>query len=208
MNSAPRITLITFQEKKVISELNSRGIVRVPESFTPKAGNGSLFNPDFNFGYNWIKTKMKIKIGSYQHNSFPYWCIYLPKELQTKERLEEIKEVFCEPGRKILILNVPVSECFFSSFDLFDGYILRKRFLGSDEETLNFYRNILSKNEYLELDNLNLYDQLPNKMKAEIINSFSKAEIPFDEEKIQELILSGDFVQVTIPEIRKEFLIK
>lgn len=207
MRSDKTVEIITFQKRAIITKLKKEGSIRVPPGFIPNSGTGSTFSPDFLFGYTWIKSKMKNTIESYSHDSFPYWGIHVPSAFATKSMISEVKEVFCEPGRKILRLKVPASLCFFSSFDLFDGYVLRKRFLGTDTETKEFYRDLISKFPNIDPESNSLYDLLSNKKKTQLIKSLDGVELGFDKTKFEEIIGKGDFIQVTIPEIKKEYIL-
>jgi hypothetical protein len=208
MKSKSFIKILTFQEKKVIKKIEKDGFARVPLSFCPREGRGTLFNPDFKFGYNWIRAQMKARNKEYNHDNYPYWGIFLPESLRTEEKIEDISEIFCEPGRLLLELNVPESECLFSSFDSFDAYVLRKRFFGSEEEILSFYRQHLKK-EKLQFDqNIEAtFENLSLKAQKDILFSFEKVILQKDMDLFCGLYSDGDYVQVTIPEIKKEYIV-
>jgi hypothetical protein len=206
------VKIITFQDKIVKKDIKKYGFSRVPISYSPKVGTGLLFNADFPFAYSWIKNEMKSRNKEYSYENLPYWGSYLPDNLDTKENLEYIKEIFCSPGRELISLEIPLSECLFTSFDLFDTYVLRKRFFGSEEETDSFYLDL--SNEFLDkvpdsvdkIDLSNNFENLPIDFRNRIVSSLQGTILPFDEKILTKTVLSGDYVQVTFPEIKKEYL--
>jgi hypothetical protein len=209
-----KIKVITFQDKIVRKEVKKNGLSRVPLSYRPKKGTGLLSNVDFPFAYSWIREEMKRRNRNYTHENLPYWGSYLPKELDTKENFEYLKEIFCSPGRELIKLEVPLSECFLTSFDLFDTYVLRKQFFGSEKEMESFNRDLYT--EFLNKipgnpDRIELaanFDILPINFKKRIIESLQKTILPFDDKILAEIVKSGDYVQVTFPEIRPEYILK
>ena len=209
MVSKETIRLVTFQEKSVMVDLKASGVSKVPLDFKPTKGRGIMSDCDFEFAYNWIRTQMKSRIRSYEHQNFPYWCCHVPGNLTTKSRMEDLKEIFCDRGRKILVLDVPIGQCLFTSFDLFDGHVLRKRFIGTEEETSSFYGRISL--EVTNCENLSpgliKYEDMPTSSKVELVESLGRSILDLYKDDFNLIIKSGDFIQVTIPEIRAEYLV-
>lgn len=207
-----KIKVITFQDKIVKREVKKTGLSRVPISYNPKKGTGPLSNADFPFAYRWIQAEMKKRNSGYSHPNLPYWGSYLPKELDTKENFEYLKEIFCSPGRELIRLEIPLSECLLTSFDLFDTYVLRKSFYGDEKATDEFNRELYE--QFLKkipgspdrIEISSRFDILPQKFKNKILNSFQGTILPYDDNSLTDVVRSGDYVQVTFPEIRAEFI--